>query len=827
MALVCKLLGCTKPKQDDVLEHTVRGCPPLLPLSSPPRLQARKEQRAAFVGDQITSHRAQASADPSPEARAADLATANKHKHALADATNIPVQPRETRRPKRPPHSRGQAAAQVDESVALLNVSAARRGRPEQAAEPADRRVRSPKQRPADSRPASTKKGRAASRAQGGVSPKGSKSPSLPKSWQLVAHMHADDQILTKDVHLEVFGEPQAVDAAAQDDSELTLAAGGVTFAEAWRSFKQQEDVGFGRLRDYVSNNYVGLLKKILSPPRERYALSALGPSTFSFRGREIRRDDFVVFNDRDTELQCSLWVDDKVGDIQLHSPTSPTSVLRAGRRTAEPTKPQRFCVVYVHDFGGSRLASLSSLGVALDAGAAGYCTFDCTACGRSSGRHVSFGHYERFDVACVVAELVSRRGFTDVVLWGRGAGAVAALCYARATGEPQRARPGTLYDSVFSSKASHADGPLGYPERKFVQVDVLGGGAEPMSRPSRASVDRDSTRGSSSSLRRASLMVCQSERLEAVRRFVAGLKLEPLTWQWVVSKPPLVVTHVEPGSEAESAGVQVGDQVSGVGGSTRLPHTREEFVALLESLAKRERLELLLYLTRVADLDKIRAKRMEPFKRPAGIVLDCVVDSPIALINTLRDQAADREPILVTLLEPLLSSALDLLFHSVQKRANFDPASLSAREIAAEIADIPALFAVNDFFDVERGIPNLATPPRVVFDAYAAQDKEIVHYNAPLRLALRGSLDAMSSKFLNKSFVFLQRLPGFAQQHGVSRIPVRYDDREPASQSRSNPALPRWVVTTRAFSDPSFVLYQAGTSSRRALVANGDGEND
>ncbi|KAJ8612553.1 hypothetical protein CTAYLR_003730 [Chrysophaeum taylorii] len=555
-------------------------------------------------------------------------------------------------------------------------------------------------------------------------------SPEVPASWQVVASMqHKPEVVVTKDVDLEVFGEDE--DQVVDDDEDLTLAAGGVTFSDAWRSFKQQEEAGFGKLRDYVSNNYVALLRKMLSPAREPYAISKLGPKEFEFRGRELGREDFFATNDRGFALECSLWRD---------------------RAPPKTTSSKRFCVVYVHDVGGSRLGSLSSLGVALDAGSAGYCAFDCTACGRSEGHHVSFGHYERYDVAVVVAEL-SKRGFTDIVLWGRGAGAVAALSYARASLPVPYAPATGLYESVFGDEG--APTPLEYPRRRLLRVEVLGGDTS-----------------------------TEASRVSSARRFAEGLALEPLTWQWVVSKPPLVVASVVPGSAAAEAGVEAGDHVAGLGSSMRLPHTREEFDALLEALARRDRKDLGLRLTRPSP----PPDHLPSPVRPAGLVLDCVVDSPTALVGALRDQAAEREPILVNLLDPLLSSAVDVLFHSIEKRANFQPAAISARHLAADMDDVPALFAVNDFFDVDRGIPNLSPLSKAVYDEY--RGSRVVRYNAPLRLALRGTLDAMSSKFLNKSFAFLKDLPGFNTQD----IPLVLETPKAAQ-------IPRWVVTTRPWS--------------------------
>lgn len=671
---------------------------------------------------------------------------------------------------------------------------------------------------------------------------RGAASPALPKSWQLASYIHKHDASteLTKDVDLEVFGGVSPGDGDEEvrlpenDDEQLTLAAGGVTFAEAWKSFKQQEEVGFGKLRDYVSDNYIALLRKMLSPPRERVRTTDLGPSVFKFRDRQIRRDDFVVVNERNIDLRCSVWLD---SDFDEKVVAKRTGLLR------RPVKAKRYCVVYAHDVGGSRLASLSSLGVALDAGVAGYCAFDCSGCGRSGGLHVSFGFYESYDIACVVSELIKKRGFTDVVVWGRGAGAVAALKYAQSTGIPapaQLRQQHSILDwssSVFAPSSpkspSSPTASSSYPKRLTVRVDMLASAAacsaEEKQPPKRQRTSLESVNDDDVSLREtstnATLIVTERDRLDAARRFASGMQIEPLTWQWVVSKPPLVVTAVESGSDAEAAGVRVGDEIAFMGSSMRLPHTVEEFHELLDSFARRDRIDLPLGLTRAGTLSKAEVARFEPVTRPAGLVLDCVIDSPAALVETLKDQAAEREPMLVGLLEPLLSSALDLLFHSVQKRANFEPSLISSTKFASSVHDVPALFGVNEFHDADRGIPSLAEQSRIVYSAYPGKQKKLVKYNAPLRLALRGSLDAMSSGFLNKSFVFLQSLPNFHEQTGITRIIEEEnggtdeeqqgedddddekvllscdDEAEEEEQQKSPPTLPRWVVTTRPWS--------------------------
>ena len=247
---------------------------------------------------------------------------------------------------------------------------------------------------------------------------------------------------------------------------------------------------------------------------------------------------------------------------------------------------------------------------------------------------------------------------------------------------------------------------------------------------------------------------------------------------------------------------------------SLRVPAAPRRFAAQLRRLAARPRASLPVHVLRDRDVAAHRRDAFPgPLVAPAGLVLDCVVDSPAAVVDALRGHAAEREPVLVGLLEPLLQSALDVLrapasnarrgpgsadrargpvalrpagrrdrrrYHSVEKRGGFDPRGVRGNVAAGLLKDTPALLAVNDFADLDRGVPRLAPLTQKVFDAYACPDKRLVRYNAPLRLALRGTLDAMSSKFLSRAFDFLRGLEGFEpapeprgnQKDGVASTP-------------------------------------------------------
>ena len=167
----------------------------------------------------------------------------------------------------------------------------------------------------------------------------------------------------------------------------------------------------------------------------------------------------------------------------------------------------------------------------------------------------------EQFDVSCVVAELVTKRGFSDVVLWGRGTGALAAAKYARraaaarspVAGASKRARESSSW-SVFGGGSqsfySSQSAVEAYPDTLTVSVDVLESCGD----------DLD-----------------EAARVAAAGDFLDGLTTQPLTYAWVLAKPQLVVTNVRAGSKAHQHGLKVDDLVAGVGTSMMLPHSHDE----------------------------------------------------------------------------------------------------------------------------------------------------------------------------------------------------------------------------------------------------------
>lgn len=173
-----------------------------------------------------------------------------------------------------------------------------------------------------------------------------------------------------------------------------------------------------------LKHGYNELVHLIIRPPRARYDPAELGPARFEFAGREFARDDFVVRNDREQGLKCSLW--------HCASVSSTTDLLP--------------CVVYLHGNSSCRLEALGVLRTCLAAGAS-VAAFDCSGCGLSDGEYISLGFFERDDLRSVIDHLRAHCRVGAVALWGRSMGAATALLHADR--DPSIA--GIIVDSAFT----------------------------------------------------------------------------------------------------------------------------------------------------------------------------------------------------------------------------------------------------------------------------------------------------------------------------------------------------------------------------------------
>lgn len=156
---------------------------------------------------------------------------------------------------------------------------------------------------------------------------------------------------------------------------------------------------------------YELLVQAIIRPPRSTYEEAALGPKRFMFAGRIYHRQDLEIPSHRPDRciLKCSHFKPEpKQGQTPLKRP----------------------CVIFLHGNAASRLEGLCLIRTVL-AASADLFLFDFGGSGMSQGEYVSLGHWEKEDLAAVVARLRETDSVSSIALWGRSMGAVTALLYA------------------------------------------------------------------------------------------------------------------------------------------------------------------------------------------------------------------------------------------------------------------------------------------------------------------------------------------------------------------------------------------------------------
>ena len=183
---------------------------------------------------------------------------------------------------------------------------------------------------------------------------------------------------------------------------------------------------------------YQECVNAIIRPPRAAsYKNEALGPPRFRFGGQTFQRRDFDLVNDRDMVLKCSHWT----------NTGPPPSNAESDSTTGVP------CVIYLHGNSSARLEVLPQLSYLLGLGVS-VLSFDFAGSGKSDGDYVSLGHYERDDLAAVIAHLRSEDAAAStasktstIALWGRSMGA--ATCLMHASRDPSIAC--MVVDSAFA----------------------------------------------------------------------------------------------------------------------------------------------------------------------------------------------------------------------------------------------------------------------------------------------------------------------------------------------------------------------------------------
>lgn len=152
----------------------------------------------------------------------------------------------------------------------------------------------------------------------------------------------------------------------------------------------------------------------LIAPHRTNYSLDDLGPKLTSFASNDALREDFKITNKRGCSLAVSLF-------FPIQKGSKVTGLTRTLNRP---------CVIYCHSQQGCRVEGVFLLEFCIENGI-GLCLFDFAGCGKSQGDFVTLGWHEADDVGQLVDLLTTSYRATQIVLWGRSMGAVAAIMYA------------------------------------------------------------------------------------------------------------------------------------------------------------------------------------------------------------------------------------------------------------------------------------------------------------------------------------------------------------------------------------------------------------
>lgn len=147
------------------------------------------------------------------------------------------------------------------------------------------------------------------------------------------------------------------------------------------------------------------MIEALIRPQRSRYKASDLGPRNFRIGKDEHERVDFDLTNSRGLKLRCSHY-----------------------RRVEQERGP---CVIYLHGNAGSRVDSVVHVESLLTASIS-VLALDFSGSGKSEGKFVSLGFYERDDLRTVLEHATYKMPFISKIgLWGHSMGAATALMFA------------------------------------------------------------------------------------------------------------------------------------------------------------------------------------------------------------------------------------------------------------------------------------------------------------------------------------------------------------------------------------------------------------
>jgi pimeloyl-ACP methyl ester carboxylesterase len=191
---------------------------------------------------------------------------------------------------------------------------------------------------------------------------------------------------------------------------------------------------------EMAQQGYEQLVHAIIRPPRaDKYTVSQLGPSEFTFLNQRFRREDVELttkntthkpddnnddeeWQPRPLKMKASIWTRVENDNLDEKKQSDDNNINDNKKKTM---------VVYLHGNASARLEVLPQLSFLLAQGIFGVASLDFTGSGQSDGDYVSLGYYERYDLEAMLQHLQQTYGNLEIVLWGRSMGASTALMHA------------------------------------------------------------------------------------------------------------------------------------------------------------------------------------------------------------------------------------------------------------------------------------------------------------------------------------------------------------------------------------------------------------
>ena len=147
------------------------------------------------------------------------------------------------------------------------------------------------------------------------------------------------------------------------------------------------------------------LWKSVIRPPREKYNLRDLGPKEFMSYGKNYTRRDYKIIGYSGNILQCSFYENEQ---SSIDSESLPV-------------------IIYCHGNSSSQVEVKCYLNKILEQNINVF-AFDFSGCGKSEGKYISLGLYERKDLKIIIDFVYKLPNVGLIGLWGHSMGAATII---------------------------------------------------------------------------------------------------------------------------------------------------------------------------------------------------------------------------------------------------------------------------------------------------------------------------------------------------------------------------------------------------------------